>query len=65
MSNRSKRWLFDHLVGGHDKLIRHLEAKCLRGSEINSQLDFDRELDGKLARFRALQDAISKIAARR
>ena len=55
---RQRLTLFDHLVSEREQVRRHCEAKRLRGSEIDGQLDFDRELDGKLARFRAPQDAI-------
>ena len=50
--------LFDHLVGALLKEPRHVEAERLRGLEIDRQLELDRGLDGKLARLRALQDAI-------
>ena len=39
-------------VGGN------LEAECLCGLEVDHQLELDWALDGKLARFRALKDAI-------
>ena len=37
---------------------RHVEAERLGGLEIDHQLELDRGLDGKLARLRALEDAI-------
>src|SRR5262245_26133685 len=32
----------DHLVGEGEQLIRHNEAECLRGFEIDDELDFGR-----------------------
>ena len=49
---------FDHLVGAGEQDWRHIEAKRLGGLEVDRQLELDRALDGKLARFRALKDAI-------
>ena len=37
---------------------RHVEAERLGGLEVDHQLELDRGLDGKLARLRALEDAI-------
>src|SRR4029077_16007957 len=37
---------------------RHVEAKRLGSLEVDHQLELDRGLDGKLARFVALQNAI-------
>src|SRR5713226_4559923 len=50
--------LFDHLVGALLKMQRHVEAELLGGLEIDHQLELDRGLNGKLARLRALEDAI-------
>jgi hypothetical protein len=36
----------------------HVDAQRLGGLEIDHQLELDRGLDGKLARLRALEDAI-------
>jgi hypothetical protein len=49
---------FDHLVGELLEMQRHVEAERLGGLEIDHQLELDRGLDGKLARLRALEDAI-------
>jgi len=40
-------------------LQRYVEAKRLSGLEIDHELELDRDLDGKLTRLRALEDAIS------
>src|SRR5713226_4812163 len=50
--------LFDHLVGALLKMQWHVEAERLGGLEVDHQLELDRGLDGKLARRRALEDAI-------
>lgn len=59
LSRCSKTALLDYLVGSGKQGLRDAETKRLGGFEIDGQLDFDRELDRKLARFRAPQDAIS------
>src|SRR5437879_1509755 len=50
--------LFDHLIGALLKMQRHIEAERLGGLEVDHQLELDWGLDGKLAWFRALEDAI-------
>jgi hypothetical protein len=50
--------LFDHLVGEGEQLVGHGKAERLCGLEVDHQLELDWGLDGKLARFRALKDAI-------
>ena len=49
---------FNHLVGALPELQRHVEAERLGGLEVDHQLELDWGLDGKLARLRALEDAI-------
>src|SRR5262245_49038813 len=51
-------WLFDHLVGAGEQRGRHSEAERLGGLEVDHQLELDQGLDGKLARFRALENAV-------
>jgi hypothetical protein len=46
------------MVGALLEEQRHVEAERLRGLEIDRQLELDRGLDRKLARLRALEDAI-------
>src|SRR5438876_5049400 len=48
--------LFNHLVGALLKTHRDVEAERLGGLEIDRQFVLDRNLDGKLARLRALQN---------
>jgi hypothetical protein len=57
----NRKWrdpLFNHLVGALLKMQSHVEAERLGGLEVDHQLELDRGLDGKLARLRALEDAI-------
>jgi len=49
---------FDHLVGALLKMQRHVEAERLGGLEIDRQFVLDWNLNGKLARLRALQNLI-------
>ena len=53
----AKARLIDHLGGGEQRR-RHIKPKCLGGLEVNHQLELDWRLDGKLARFRALENAV-------
>src|SRR5262249_55826474 len=50
--------LFDHLVGQREQLVGDFEAERLSGLDVDHQLKLDWDLDGKLARHRALEDAI-------
>ena len=50
--------LFDHLVGKGEQLVGHGKAERLCGLEVDHQLELDWGLDGELARFLALEDAI-------
>ena len=49
---------FDHLVGAAEQLCWHFESEGLGSLKVDHQLELDRGLDGKLARLRALEDAI-------
>src|SRR5215472_13719792 len=49
---------FDNIVGALPEEQRHVEAERRRGLEIDRQLELVRGLDRKLARPRALEDAI-------
>ena len=49
---------FDHLVRAREQQRRYVEAERLGGLEIDHQLELDRGLDRKIARFRALEDTI-------
>jgi hypothetical protein len=53
-----KRNLLNHLVSELLKLKWHFESERLGGLQVDHQLEFDGGLDWKLARFRALEDAI-------
>src|SRR6476620_4782195 len=56
--HRSRNSSFDHLVGEREHLVRHIEAKGLRGLEIDHQREFRRPLDRKVGWLRATQDPI-------
>src|SRR5215471_8035232 len=50
--------LFNHLVGQLLQRQGHIEAECLRGLEVDHQLELGGRLNRQLAWFRALEDAI-------
>jgi hypothetical protein len=50
--------LLDDLVGAGEKRRRHVQAKRLGGLEVDHELELDCGLDGKFARFRALENAV-------
>jgi hypothetical protein len=52
------RPLIDHLVGALLEMQWHVETERLGGLKVDHQLELDRGLDGKLARLRALENAI-------
>src|ERR1700692_955288 len=52
----SRARLFDHLVGGYKKGLRHPEAERLRGLEVDHQLEFCRLHDRQGAGLRALEN---------
>ena len=58
MSNRSKRSLFDHLVGESEQLIRHSEAERLGGLKVDDQLELGRGLHRQIRRFLTFQDTV-------
>jgi len=53
------RHSFNQLVGDLLEMQWHREAERFGSLEVDDQIEIDRRLDGKLARFRALEDAIS------
>src|SRR5262245_7633801 len=55
----SMKSLFDHVVGALPQEQRHVEAERLGGFQIDHQLELVRSLDGELARFCALEDAVT------
>ena len=56
---------FDHLVGAGEHRCGHVEAERLGSREIDHQLELDRGLNWKLARFRPLRIRSPYDAARR
>jgi hypothetical protein len=55
----NKNRLFNDLVGALFEKKRYVQAKSFRGLEIDHQVELEGNLDGKLARLCAPQDAIS------
>src|SRR5215471_181520 len=55
---RPVRNSFDHLVGEREQPVRNLEAKRLRGLEIDGQFELRWPLNGKISRLGSLEDAI-------
>src|SRR6516165_5656945 len=51
--------LFDHVIGALPQEQRHVEAERLSAFQIDHQLELVRSLDGELARFCALEDAVT------
>ena len=56
--HRSKKTLFDHLVGKGDQLVWNLEAEHLGGLEIEGQFELRWLLNGKIGGLFSLEDAI-------
>jgi hypothetical protein len=54
----SKKQSLDHFIGCGKKCRRNCQAKRLGRLEVDYHFEFDRGLDGQLARLRALEDAI-------
>src|SRR6266581_3712410 len=50
--------LFDHFVGEREQVVGDREPKRLGGLEVDHQFELDRDLNGKLARLIAAQDAV-------
>src|ERR1700730_3772766 len=54
----AKSPLFDHLIGTLLELHRHVQSERFRGLQVDHELEPDRSLDGKIARFSAAQHTI-------
>jgi hypothetical protein len=54
----AKVLLFDHFVGAQQDRLRHRRTKRLGGLDVDSHLEFDRQLNGKVRRLCPAQDAI-------
>src|SRR5262245_21731381 len=48
--------LLEHLVGSHSHDLRHREAKCLGGLEVDEKPEFSRLLHRKVGRFVSLKN---------
>src|SRR6516164_5119553 len=53
---RSKRGLFDHLVGAGKQCRRYLQAKCFRGPEVDHELKFRRLYHWQVRRLGSLEN---------
>src|SRR5262249_54135385 len=49
---------FDHLMGGGDELVRHLEPERVRGPQVDDELEFGRLLDRQVRGPFPLEDAM-------
>jgi hypothetical protein len=54
----AKAQLINHLVGDGEQRRRHIKSGFLDGLEVNEKFELHWRLDGKLARFRALENAV-------
>src|SRR5262249_53622492 len=59
---RTSPFLFDHLVGATLYRLRHGNAECFGGLEVDIQLEFSRLLDRQVSRLIALENPASIIA---
>src|SRR3984893_6275899 len=50
--------LLNHLVSDGPAFVAYRGRQCLGGVEIDDEIEFDRVLDGHIARFRALQNFV-------
>ena len=55
---RTKCGLFDHLVRGDPQTLWHVEAKRLRGLEVDHEIKLGRQLYGQIGRLFAPQNAV-------
>src|SRR5262252_9841917 len=53
--------LLDHLVGAGEERSRYVDAKCLRGLEIDNKVELARLIEGNVARLRTLEDLVDFI----
>jgi hypothetical protein len=53
--------LFDYLIGACQHGLWYGEAECLRGLEVDVQLELGRLLDGDIARLCAVQNPVDEV----
>jgi len=54
--------LFDQLVGAGDERLRHGEAECFSGPEIDQQFEFRRLFDRKIGGLRPVQNLVDVVS---
>jgi len=59
---RQRLALFDHLVRGDAQTLWHVEAKRLRGLEVDHEIKLGRQLNGQIGRLFAPQNAVASSA---
>jgi hypothetical protein len=60
---RSKLRLFDHLVGGRDKIGRKRKPKRTGSPKVDDKIEFRRCVDRKIARISTAKNAINVIGS--
>ena len=61
LTQRSKRSLFNQLVGAGEKRVRHLEAQRFGGREIDDELELGWLLDREIAGLRTTQNLVDVV----
>src|SRR5262245_11850090 len=61
-NSRHRPSLFDHLVGGEQKLGWNFEVERLGGFEVDREFKFGRKLDRQVAWLDTLEDTVNEIA---
>src|SRR5262249_47482900 len=59
----SKTLSFDHVVGEHEKIVRHFEPERLGGGKIDGEVEFGRLLDRDIAGFGPTQNLVDDFGS--